>query len=62
MRSQTCLKFQDISLLFQVILSTHFGVGGANQLNFDLTAGFLPVLSQFCEDDLSARQLMERSG
>ncbi|CAI8007227.1 RAD50-interacting protein 1 [Geodia barretti] len=50
----------DQVLFSEVILSTHFGVGGANQLNFDLTAGFLPVLSQFCEDDLSARQLMER--
>ena len=46
--------------IIQVVLPTHFGVGGANQLNFDLTAGFFPVLSQFCEE-LSARQLMERS-
>ena len=45
--------------LLQVILPSHFGRGGANQLNFDLTTAFLPLLSQFCEE-LSSHQLLER--
>lgn len=43
----------------QIVLPSHFGGGGAIQLNFDLTMGFIPVLSQFCEE-LSSHQLLER--
>ena len=46
--------------MLQIVLSSQFGEGGASQLNFDLTSGFLPLLSQHC-DELSARQLLERS-
>ena len=49
----------DQFIFSEVVLSSHFSEGGAEQLHYDITAVLLPLLSKYC-DEMARKQLMER--
>ena len=49
----------DQFIFSEVVLSSHFSEGGAEQLHHDITAVLLPLLSKYC-DEMARKQLMER--